>query len=85
VTPDELRIALDGEVVSDGERSWRVEVYSISDQQDHRWVQVSLLGEPSWMLTLRVSPEDGIEHIRHTLSTWLADPSVPHDEVINIA
>jgi hypothetical protein len=79
--PDQLFNALDGRTVSDTYRSWPIEVYSVYDRQDGRWIQVSLQGQPQRACTLRVSPHEGADQILRKLSTQLADPDSTDEAV----
>ena len=79
--------ALDGrEVLSQGNR-WRVEVFSISDQAEHRWIELAVRGRQEHLLTLRMPPQTGAQHTLSALISWLGDPweTVVHDDVLNVA
>jgi hypothetical protein len=73
VDPDELFAELDNLEIAAGSGQWRVEVFSISDHDDHRWIQLVVRGESEHMVTLRVLPGTRLEDALPSLSAWLAD------------
>ena len=79
VDPDELFAELDNLEIAAGGGNWRVEVFSISDHQDHRWIQLVVHGETEHMITLRVLPGARLDDALPALSEWLAAPATrPH-------
>ena len=71
VDPDELFAELDNLEIAAGGGQWRVEVFSISDHDNHRWIQLVVRGESEHMVTLRVLPGTRIEDALPSLSGWL--------------
>jgi hypothetical protein len=76
--------ALDGRMITVGGQQWRLEVYSVCDQDGWRWIQLSLEGEPHYALTMRLSLREGIKHVVLALSGWLANPS-PGRAILKVA
>ena len=75
VEPQRLFEALDGRDLSVSDRHWHLEVFSVTDQAQHRWVQVGLKGDQEFMLTLRLNSGAGAQPCLQALSSWLGDPS----------
>lgn len=75
VDPDQVFAELDNLEIAAGEGRWRIEVFSVSDQDDHRWVQISVIGERDYMLTLRLPAGAGAESALPALTDWLERPS----------
>jgi hypothetical protein len=67
---------LDNLELFNGDQHWRVEVFSVSDQNNYRWVQVVVHGEPDRMLTLRLPAGARADCAIPALSERLAHPSV---------
>jgi len=85
LTSEQLFDALDGRTVSVFHRTWRINVYSISEDAGWRWLQLGLDGQPDdYTVTVRTSPHDGVEDTMQALSSWLARPSKTH-RVLNVA
>ena len=79
VDPDDLFADLDNLEIAAGGGQWRVEVYSISDHDDHRWIQLVVHGESEHMITLRLQPGARVEDALPALSEWLEAPGAqPH-------
>jgi hypothetical protein len=74
VDPDELFAELDNLEIAAGGDQWRVEVFSISDHDDHRWIQLVVHGQSEHMITLRLLPDARLEDAIPALSDWLAAP-----------
>lgn len=60
VDPDELFAELDNMEIAAGECRWRIEVFSISDQEGQRWIQLGVRGTTEHMITLRLQPGAGL-------------------------
>jgi hypothetical protein len=77
---------LDGPDLFVSGRRWRVEVFSVSDHADYRWVQVGLdAPDDHHMLTLRLESGAGPQSALSALSSWLHDPEKRPSEVLNVA
>lgn len=64
---DQLFYALDGRYVKIGGVRHRLEIYSVCDHHGHRWVQLALIGESSYMLTLKVAARGWVEDVLFAL------------------
>ena len=83
--PEELFVALDGRVLSVGRSRWRVEVFSVvDDEKGGRWVQLAIQGEPSYPLTLRLFPSTAAERAILAIVRWLYDPSPPNGKPLEV-
>jgi hypothetical protein len=77
--PEDLFVALDGRTVSVGRDRWRVEVFSVVDDEDgSRWVQLAIKGEPDYALTLRLFRSTAAERAIGAIIRWLYDPTPPN-------
>lgn len=77
---------LDGSALSISGHQWLVEVFSVSDQAPHRWVQVGVSGDQNYMLTLRLNLGAGAQPAIDALSSWLDRPfEAPLNGVLRIA
>ena len=75
-TADDLYQALDGaDVLLDG-KSWHVDVFSVVDESDARWVQLELIGPQEHLITLRLDRGAPSRNVLACVSTWLADPAL---------
>jgi hypothetical protein len=74
-SPDELFRRLDGRELTVLGRQWTIEVYSVRDEQGHRWVQMRLGSSSSskW-LVLRLPAGAGERHVILAASSGLARP-----------
>jgi hypothetical protein len=78
--------ALDGRDLYVSGHHWHMEVFSVSDEAQHRWVQLGLSGDQTFMLTLRLNAGAGEEPAIEALSSWLGRPSdVPANQILNVA
>jgi hypothetical protein len=75
VHPDRLFVGLDGRALSVAGGDWLVNVFGVSDQAGHRWVQLAVAGSKYYMLTLCLSPGDGVAQALLALSSFLMNPS----------
>ena len=86
VAPNRVFEMLDGRELRVSNHHWNVEVYSVSDQAQHRWVQIGLKGEHDYMLTLRLDSGSSGQRAIDTLSSWLRHPSdAQTDQILNVA
>jgi hypothetical protein len=72
ISRERLFDALDGRTVGLFHRRWEIRVFSITEQNGWRWLQVTLAGNPEHMLTLRTSVWAGVNETLREISRWLA-------------
>ena len=73
---------LDGEVVAVGDEAWRIALYGVRFVEGRQWVQLVLVGEPMFSLTLRL-PHDADERaVLCLLAGWLVQPEDYVDFVV---
>ena len=77
VPADRLFVALDGRDLTIGGGQWRIEVFSVSECDGDRWVQLALSGEKHGMLTMKVSTSDGAGRVLLGISSWIGDAPAP--------
>jgi hypothetical protein len=80
--PDDVFDALDGREIVADRAIWRLQVYSVSDYDGGRWIQLGLLRPGTCrMRTVRVTSDDQPEHILVALQSLLRDDdgNVPDD------
>jgi len=78
--------ALDGRDLCVSGHCWHMEVFSVSDERQHRWIQLGLSGDQTFMLTLRLNAGASDEPAIEALSSWLGKPSeTPVNEILNVA
>jgi hypothetical protein len=75
---------LDGQPISAGSRTWRVRIYSISEEPTVWWLQLQLDGSPEYTITMRVPRFQTAHDTLCRLSRWLAD-STHADEGLTVA
>jgi hypothetical protein len=84
--PEDLFVALDGRIVSVGRDRWRVEVFSVVDDDDgSRWVQLAIKGEPDYALTLRLFRSTAAEPAIGAIIRWLYDPTPPNGKPLVVS
>ena len=83
-SPEGFFGGLDGRVVTVSNRWWRVTVFSVYEDGDHRWVQLGLDGHRDYTLTLCMRRDEGVRHAVYILSSWLANPSGT-SHILNVA
>ena len=84
--PEDLFVALDGRVVSVGRARWRVEVFSVvDDDKGGRWVQLAVKGEPDYPLTLRLWPTTAADRAIFAIVRWLYDPTPPNGKPVVVS
>ncbi|HXT70192.1 MAG TPA: hypothetical protein VN700_10585 [Vicinamibacterales bacterium] len=64
---------------------WRVEVFSVIDEPERRWLQIALDGGARRVLTIRLSQTEGARQIVRQISTWLVDPSSTRNVLQRVA
>lgn len=75
VPADRIFVALDGRDLTIAGGRWRIEVFSVSECEGCRWVQLGLFGEKRGMLTMKLSPSDGAGRVIMGISTWISEPA----------
>ena len=85
VPPDDFFYALDGQCLSVDGRAWCVCVFSVTDANDDRWVQLALEGGDRKVLTLRLAPSQHPEHAFVSLSCFLTDPIAAPNVLSHVA
>jgi hypothetical protein len=81
---EQIFTALDGRHVQIFQRKWRVCVFSVSEDDGGRWLQLSLEGEPHYMVTVRASFQKTADDTLHALARWVANPSTVNS-VLSVA
>ena len=84
LSPERLFDALDGRTIMARGAEYLVEIYSVTPETDATWLQLSLHGETSFSLLLRLAPDEGTKHAVHILSSWLTN-RVDRTHVFNVA
>lgn len=72
--PDAFLAAIDGREVVVGGQSWVLEAYGLLEDARHRWLQVGLKGQPSFILTLELAAGAGVRAALLAVAAWLASP-----------
>ena len=85
VPPDDFFSALDGQSLSVDGRDWSVCVFSVTDTNDKRWVQLALEGRDRKVLTLRLVTSHDLEEAVASLSCFLIDPLGTTDVLSHVA
>jgi hypothetical protein len=69
---DELFAALDGQVLRQGGREWRVEIYGVFQHEGSRWLQLLLRSEgEDCTVTVAIDRDDTIVDVMAALTAWL--------------
>lgn len=85
VPPDEFFSALDGKSLSIDGCAWSVCVFSVTDSNDKRWVQLALEGRDRKVLTLRLATSHDLGEAVESLTCFLADPLGTADVLSHVA
>ena len=85
VPPDDFFNALDGQCLSIDGRAWNVCVFSVTDANEDRWVQLALEGGDRKVLTLRLVPSQHPEQAFVSLSRFLTDPLAAPNVLSHVA
>jgi hypothetical protein len=81
--PGRLMSELDGRLLRTPEGTWRLSVFDVSLHAGLRWVQLTLEGEPSHVLTLRLAPDQGTPQVLEALAGYLRHP-LTMGEILNV-
>ena len=58
---------------------WHLDIFSVVDESDARWVQLDVVGPEEHLITLRLDRGAPSENVLACVSSWLADPAhEPH-------
>src|SRR5262245_40898275 len=74
-TPDDVCALLNDAVVTVAGQPWQVEVYSVSDLRNARWVQLGVTGASHHLLTLRLAEDAGADDALMAVAAWLENPA----------
>ena len=85
VPAEQIFEALDGHKVSSEGSDWNVCVFSVTDENDLRWVQLSLEGRGRQILTMRLAPTHPPDRAFASLSHFLIDPFASDDVRSHVA
>ena len=85
VPPDEFFNALDGHCLSIDGQAWHLCVFSVTDANEIRWVQLALEGLDRKVLTLRLAPSQHPEKAFASLCCFLTDPRTTADVYSHVA
>jgi hypothetical protein len=69
--------ALDGHQLTASRKTWRLEVYSIVDEGETRWIQVALHGLESHELMVAAPRSSDAKQIMAALKTWIGQLRLP--------
>ncbi len=83
-TPTEIFDALDGHSLELSDQRWRIEIYSLLEQDGWRWVHLALRGETDHVLIVKVLPFENENHVVGALLTWLDNPTRASDTVMSL-
>ena len=85
VTPDRLFQDLDGRQLFARGAHWCVVVYGVFDDSERRWVQLALDGDRTAVVTLKLTPAEGLDRAVYSLAQWLEDPSATDAVLAHVA
>jgi len=81
----ELVNGLDGSRVSNDRESWSITVYSVQTLDDHRWLQLGLIGARDYSVTLRIPLAAQVTDARSAIAEWLRDPNYRESDIVSVA
>jgi hypothetical protein len=76
--------ALDGTVVESGGDAWRIVLDSVRMIDDRQWLQLVLVGEPTFTITLGLPWTADADYVRLVLADWLAETDDHTDSVVSV-
>src|SRR4051794_16434684 len=82
-TVEQLLHDLDGEVVAVGDEAWRIALCSVRPVEGHQWVQLVLVGEPMFRLTVRLPGHATERDVLLLVEGWLAQPEDYSDFIVS--
>jgi hypothetical protein len=78
VSTHELLRQLRGRVIDAAGESWRVEVYSIVDDSNHRWIQLGLAGREERTMLMKLPYLADADDAIGSIEQWVCDSSCQH-------
>jgi len=85
VSTHELLQQLRGRMIDAAGQSWRIEVYSIVDDDAHRWIQVGLAGREERTVLLKLPYMADADDAIGSIEQWVCGSSCQHAVVSVIA
>lgn len=85
ISSDQLLHRLNGQTITAGTKQWRVDVYSIVENDAHRWVQVGLDGTDRRTILLKLAYLADDEDAVAALEQWVRHSSAIHGGVITVS
>jgi hypothetical protein len=81
---DECNRALDGTVVESGGDQWRIVLDSVRMIDERQWLQLVLVGEPTFTITLGLPWTADDDYVLFILADWLAQTHDHTDSVVSV-
>ena len=81
----ELVNGLDGSKISNDGESWWITVYSVQTLNDHRWLQLGLIGARDYSVTLRIPLAARSPEVRTAIAQWLRHPNEHESDIVSVA
>jgi hypothetical protein len=75
---------LDGKVVEVGGEEWRVDLYAVRMIEGRQWVQLQLVGESTFTMTLRLPWTADEIDVLLIVADWLAQTDDHRDSVVSV-
>jgi len=75
--PHRIFSALDGHQLTASKKTWRMEIYSVVDEGETRWIQVALHGLESHELMVAAPRSSNAKQITSALRTWISQMRLP--------
>ncbi len=77
---------LDSRYVGPAENGWQLRVYCVVPEGAHTWVQLSLVGAPTYTVLMRVDPSADLADMMWALEQWLESrrTSISTDRIIDV-
>ena len=71
--PEELFEDVEGSELTAAGATWRIQVFSIIDDEGGRWIQLGLTGPCQDLATLQLPPGGNATHVALALNDWFED------------
>ena len=85
MSTEQLLQRLNGHVVAVDGQSWQIDVYSIVDNDAHRWVQVGLNGPDRRTVLLRLEYLADDEDALTAIDAWIRHSSSLHGGMVTVS